>query len=130
MLMQENQPAEDIDLTCFKTFPIKATKYNRVLQVGILVATSLTEVCDVLFGTLGVSLDRFFFAENRELKLKYFRKLLDNNNILCLQEIHGKDEYLQAIQVLAPRFRFFGTFIPGNENCWRIGLMHPQGTSA
>ena len=28
----------------------------------------------------------------------------------------GKDEYLQAIQVLAPRFRFFGTFIPDNEN--------------
>ena len=30
--------------------------------------------------------------------------------------MHGKDEYLQAIQVLAPRFRFFGTFIPDNEN--------------
>ena len=27
-----------------------------------------------------------------------------------------KDEYLQAIQVLAPRFRFFGTFISDNEN--------------
>ena len=24
--------------------------------------------------------------------------------------VHGKDEYLQAIQVLAPRFKFFGTF--------------------
>ena len=30
--------------------------------------------------------------------------------------MHGKDEFLQAIQVLAPRFRLFGTFIPGNEN--------------
>ena len=30
--------------------------------------------------------------------------------------MHGRDEYLQAIQVLAPRFRFLGTFIPGNEN--------------
>ena len=40
----------------------------------------------------------------------------DNNNILFLQEVHGKDEYLQAIQVLAPRFRFFGTFVPDNEN--------------
>ena len=51
-----------------------------------------------------------------ELKLKYFRKLFDTNNILCLQEVHGKDEYLQAIQVLAPRFKFLGTFAPGNEN--------------
>ena len=31
------------------------------------------------------------------------KKLLDHNNI-CLQEEHGKDEFLQAIQVLAPRF--------------------------
>ena len=28
----------------------------------------------------------------------------------------GKDEYLQAIQALAPRFRFFGTFFSENEN--------------
>ena len=26
---------------------------------------------------------------------------------ICLQEEHGKDEFLQAIQVLAPLFRFF-----------------------
>ena len=30
--------------------------------------------------------------------------------------MHGKEEYLQAIQVLAPRLRFYGTFIPVNEN--------------
>ena len=35
---------------------------------------------------------------------------------LCLQEVHGKDEFLQAFQVLAPPFKLFGTFIPGNEN--------------
>ena len=29
---------------------------------------------------------------------------------------HGKDEFLQAIQVLAPRFRLFGTFLLDNEN--------------
>ena len=34
----------------------------------------------------------------------------------CLQEVHGKDDFLQANQVLAPRFLFFGTFIPNNEN--------------
>ena len=26
------------------------------------------------------------------------------------------DEFLQAVQVLAPRFRLYGTFIPGNAN--------------
>ena len=30
--------------------------------------------------------------------------------------MHGKDEYLQAIQVLAWRFRLFDTFLPDNEN--------------
>ena len=115
-LIQENQPAKDIDLTCSKASPIKATtclqvgpmsldwpldriarfdqsspssspedpndeqqggalphvpvgnrmlfnhksKYYRLLQVGIRVAISLTEVCDELLGTLGVSWDRFF----------------------------------------------------------------------
>ena len=58
----------------------------------------------------------FSKQKNREFKLKYLQKPFDNNNILCLQEVHGRDEYLQAIQVLAPRFRFLGTFIPGNEN--------------
>ena len=47
---------------------------------------------------------------NREFKLRYLKNILDNNNIICLHEVHGKDEFLQAIQVLAPRFRFFGTF--------------------
>ena len=86
---------------------------HKVLQVGILVVPSR----DVLLGTPGVSLVRFFSKQkNREFKLKFLKKLFDNNNILCLQEVHGKDEYLQAVQVLAPRSRFFGTFIPGNEN--------------
>ena len=58
----------------------------------------------------------FCKQKNREFELKYLERLFDANNILCLQEVHGKDEYLQAIQVLAPRFRFFGTSIPFNEN--------------
>ena len=53
---------------------------------------------------------------NREFKLNYLKKLFDANNILCLQEVHGKDEHLQAIQVLAPRFRLFDTFFLDNEN--------------
>ena len=43
------------------------------------------------------------------------KKLLDNN-IICLQEVHGKDEFLQAIQVLAPRFRLCCTFLPDDES--------------
>ena len=58
----------------------------------------------------------FSKQKNREFKLKYFKRLFDNNNIVCLQEVHGKHEYLQALQVLAPWFRFFGTLIPENEN--------------
>ena len=57
----------------------------------------------------------FSKQKNREFQRKYLERLFDANNILCLQEVHGKDEYLQAIQVLAPRFRFFSTFILGNE---------------
>ena len=115
MLVQEIQPAKDIDLTCFKTFPIKAT---ACLQVGPM---SLDWPVDPIarFGHLEHQGSRwigFSSQKNRELKLKYFRKLFDNNNPLRLQEVHGKDAYLQAVQVLAPRCRFFGTFIPGNEN--------------
>ena len=53
---------------------------------------------------------------SRERKRNNFKKLVASNNILCLQEVHGQDEFLQALQVLASRFLFFGTFIPGNEN--------------
>ena len=105
-------------------------KYYNVLQVGIHVAISLMGVCDVVLGTAGVSLDRFSSQKNRKLKLKFPRKLFDNKNILCLQEVHGKDEYLQAIQVLAPRFRFFlvPSFLKRKRR--RIGFLHQQGTSA
>ena len=54
---------------------------------------------------------------NKELKLECFGKPIESNKIIiCLQEVHGKDEFLQAIQVWALRFKLFGTFILGNEN--------------
>ena len=53
---------------------------------------------------------------SRELKHCYFRRLTEINNVICLQEVHGKDQFLQAIQVLAPRFRLCGTFRPGNAS--------------
>ena len=55
-------------------------------------------VSDVLPGILEVLLDRFLPHES--LKLDYFRRLIENNNVICLQEVHGKDEFLQTIQVM------------------------------
>ena len=47
---------------------------------------------------------------SRERKHNCFTRLAKNNNI------HGKREFLQAIQELAPHFRLFGTFILNNLN--------------
>ena len=58
----------------------------------------------------------YFPTTFQKEKHNYFTRLAKNNNIICLQEIHGKHEFLQAIQVLAPQFRLFGTFIPNNLN--------------
>ena len=51
----------------------------------------------------------FSRQRKREFELKYLRRLFDAN-IICLKEVHGKDNYLQAIQVLATQLQFFGTF--------------------
>ena len=53
---------------------------------------------------------------SRKKKHNYFTRLTKNNDIICLQEIHWKKEFPQAIQVLAPKFRLYGTFIPNNSN--------------
>ena len=58
----------------------------------------------------------FYKTKEQEFKLRCLKKILDDNSIICLQEVHGKDEFLQAIQVLAPRFRLFGTSCPDDEN--------------
>ena len=52
---------------------------------------------------------------SRERKHAYLTRLARYNDI-CLQETHGKDEFLQAVQVLVPQFRLFGTLIPNNES--------------
>ena len=92
-------------------------RYYNVLQGGMGVVPSSPKACDVLLGTPGASLDLFSPDKRTEnSNSPIFKKLLDKNNIICLQEVHGKDEFLQAIQVLAPRFRLFGTFLPDDEN--------------
>ena len=81
------------------------------------VAPSFPKACGVLLGTPGVSLDLFSPNKRTESSNSNISKdSLNPTTFLRLQEVHGKDEYLQAIRVLAPRFRFFGTFIPDNEN--------------
>ena len=70
----------------------------------------------VTWNTRGLVGSVFSKQKKREFKLKYLKSLFDANNILCHQEVHGKDEYLQAIQVMAPRFRLFGAFLLDNEN--------------
>ena len=84
-------------------------RYYNVLQGGMDVAPSIPKACDENWNTRGLVGSVFSRQRNREFKLKYLKRLFD-------QEVHGKDEYLQAIQVLATQFQFFGTFIVDNEN--------------
>ena len=70
----------------------------------------------ITWNTRGLIGSVFSKQKNREFKLKYLKKLFATKNILCLQEVHGKDEYLQTIQVLAPRFCFFFWYLFFTEN--------------
>ena len=92
-------------------------KYSEFARIGTRVPIFLKAVFDVLPGIRVVLLDtRLPHNPSRERKHNYFKRLTQNNDIVCFQEIHGKDEFLQAIQVLAPRFRQYGTFTPNNAN--------------
>ena len=53
---------------------------------------------------------------SREQTQKYLKRVTDKNDVICLQEAHGKDEFLQALQVLHTLFRMFGTFITDKLN--------------
>ena len=58
----------------------------------------------ITWNTRGLVGSVFSRQRNREFKLNYLKKnSWSHNNIICLQEVHGKDEFLQAIQVGAPR---------------------------
>ena len=92
------------------------TKYYSVLQVGMDVAFPLLEVCGVLLGTPGGLLDLFSPNRRTESSNSNISRSSLTPTTSCLQEVHGKDEFLRAIQVLAPRFRLFGTFLLDNEN--------------
>ena len=107
-------------------------RFYNVLQGGMDVAPSSPKACDVLLGTPAASLDLFLQDKGTESSNSNIcKKLLDNNNIICLQEVHGKDEFFQANQELVPRFRLFGTFFflitkMREDFCIHRGLL-PEG---
>ena len=68
----------------------------------------------VTWNTTGLIGSPFSPQSSSERKYNYFTRLNQNNDIVCLQEIHGKHENFQAIQIQAPRFWLYGTFIPNN----------------
>ena len=76
-------------------------EHNKILRVGIHVATSLMAVSDVSLGTLGVSLGRFFLHKETESS----NSTISGSSLrkTCLQEVHGKNEFLQAIQMCGLR---------------------------
>ena len=53
---------------------------------------------------------------SRELKHAYLTGFTRNNDVICFQETHGKDESFQAIQIFVAHFGLFGTFTPNNAN--------------
>ena len=176
ILVQETQSAKDVDMTCPKMLPFKATtclqagpmsldwlvdpfskiRFRSSLspevpsdeqQRGALPASTRSrwrqdalqappqmlqrttgwDVCSpflsegmrcVTWNTRGLRWICFLQTRRTESSNSNIsRDSLIANNILCLQEVHGKDEYLQAIQVFAPRIRFFWyTLLPDNEN--------------
>ena len=61
---------------------------------------------------------------SRERKHIYLTRQLRNNDIICLQETHGKDELLQVVQGLFSQFRLFGTFTPNNVNAGGFGYLY------
>ena len=75
-----------------------------------------------LLGTPGVLLDMLSPSKRTESSNSNISKVSLKPTTLCLQEVHGKYEQLQAIQVLASRFRFFGTSIPDYENAGGLAI--------
>ena len=72
-----------------------------------------------------------FLANLQGTKHHYLKRLAerlaDKNHVVCLQETHGKDEFLQALQVLHSHFRMFGTFIPDNVNAGGSAILIHEG---
>ena len=89
--------------------------YNVPVWIETRGSIFLMAVSDVLPGIQDVLSQSPTSSQiSREQKHNYFSRIVESNNIICLQEEHGKDEFSQAIQVLDPRSRLFGTFTPSH----------------
>ena len=60
--------------------------------------------------------DRICFLQTKEQRIQTQISQKSLGQHFLSPGMHGKDEFFQAIQVLAPRFRLFGTFLLDNEN--------------
>ena len=70
-------------------------RFYNVLQGGMVVAPSFLKACDVLLGIPRALSDLSSPDKGAwNLILSTSRSSLDHNNIICLQEVHGKDEFL------------------------------------
>ena len=65
---------------------------------------------------------------SREQKQEYLKRLTVKNDVICLEETRGKDEFLQALQVLHTQFRMFGTFVTDNVNAGGSALSSVSAT--
>ena len=93
---------------------------------------------DVLFGTPGDLLDLFCPDEGTGSSNSIVSKNSRATTIIGLQEVHGKDKFFQAFQVLSPRFRFICDTCGYLSWPWsycnlslrqlrgRLGLVHPH----
>ena len=88
--------------------------YNEVVWIGVYIPEGGLRC--VIWNTRGFIGSPSSSQTSRERKHNYFSRLTGSNDIICLQEINWKDEFLHALQVLAPRFQLFGRFIPDNAN--------------
>ena len=71
-----------------------------------------------------------FFTNSQGTESNYFSRLAANNNIICFQEIYGKEVFFsRSSNARITFFQFFGTFFPDNTNAGRSAFCIHQDLS-
>ena len=103
-------------------------KYSMVLQVGIHVATSPTEVCDVLLGTLGGLVGSVFSSLKKQgAQTQIFQEALWQQQTSYVSRRCA--EWMSFSRLFRCWLRdlvFFWHFHSWNRECRRIGHLHPE----
>ena len=103
-------------------------KYSSPAGKGIHVPIYLKEAFDVHRGMREVPLGSTACSQtSREQKHHYVKRLADKNDVVCLQETRGKEEFVQALQELHSHLRMFGKFIPDNVNAGGSAILIHKG---